>query len=397
MQEVSAFYVTPQRQPTQRVCCFARTRPRMEGTEGEERVSTSTSLLARDSLLMWLWWQAPSSDFPTQTSIPAIRVDATTPASPDRVTSRFYHGLEVADTYHQARPVSDPVPLPVSARLGIKKRVVFAEPLYSPPSAKPKVEMNPQDSSNINEDFDFSERENRYKATRLSGIQRKLEKKKSSILSRQSSAPTVLHRRSTSSATMAQTTEGLERTASASSNNDSIRQIGQRLDAILGPPSPRTSISQQVSPTASVHSATISATSPAATNPLPNTPISALPDDRSALETLINIHLGRLDRYRRQVLSFNTTIASLVDDYESLTTGPLAQAVPQLVTALEMEIEETRAGRDSKRRYVDFHRGELRVIAEKRLALDEASGVPPTLPAVFEGLESEEVWNERFW
>ena len=71
--------------------------------------------------------------------------------------------------------------------------------------------------------------------------------------------------------------------------------------------------------------------------------------------------------------------------------------MPQLVIAMEMEIEETRAGRDSKRKYVEFHRGELRTIAEKRAILDEEVGVFGGGVEVLEELEGDEVWDARFW
>ena len=245
---------------------------------------------------------------------------------------------------------------------------------------------------NINDDFDFSGRENPYKATRLTGIQRKLDKRKSSIL----------HRRSSSSASLPLTADTPQPNASTSCD-ESSRDVSFRLDAIFGPRGHLSSTSSPTSPALPFFSSAFSAARPATAtasatkDPLPTTHLSLFPDDRSTLEGLINIHLGKLDRYKRQVISFNLTIEQLYADHAKLIQSPEAQITPQLVTALEMEIEETRAGRNTKRRYVDFHRGELRAIAEKRIILDEELGMPPRLMQIYDWMETQNVWDQRFY
>ena len=229
---------------------------------------------------------------------------------------------------------------------------------------------DPRKSGSIDEDFDFSNRETAYKTTRFSGIQRKLQKKKSTLLGRSVSAPTT-----------PQEITNPERTNSIGSN--STKSISSNLAMLLG----QTPLPARRVPTIQF----------AESASLPTTPLESLSNDRSELEGLINIHLSKLDRYKRQVNDFNTVIANLQDDLRKLVDTAEARQVPQLVTALQMEIQETRAGRDSKRVYVNFHRGELRQIAEKRMLLDEEMGVPPSLPQVYEMLEEEEVWEQRFW
>ena len=281
------------------------------------------------------------------------------------------------------------------SKLPVRKRVAFAEPLSTPTSTHDDdededAEMTPSlsRSGSINEDFDFSGRQNPSKTTRLTGIQRKLFNKKSSI-----------RRHNSSSSNNAESTDSPQRNSSTSSKSG--RRISQSLEAMFGSSSPRSPSQSVPSPaptTSPVSDSATYATSFSAATPksLPATELACLPNDRLALESLINIHLSKLDRYKRQVSDFNTVICSLYDDLSKLGSTPEAQAVPQLVTGLEMEIEETRAGRDSKRKYVEFHRGELRTIAEKRAILDEEIGVFGGVE-VLEELEGDEVWDARFW
>jgi hypothetical protein len=328
--------------------------------------------------------QVGSSNPPSRTSTPATLVDepaSSPPGQSEEVPYGFETGrFEKANTTDILLPPSSlrhsSLLLPESARNSTGKRVRFAEP--------PTASMNPNDgtseptspesisSRQINEDFDLSDRGSKYKATRFSEIQRKLDNTKSAIL-----------RQSSSSSIMGQPNEDPQRKASISSN--SSKSIRQRIDATFG------NGSDPSAPPAETDQAASSATA------IPNTRVEDLPGDRSALEGLINIHLSKLDRYKRQVNDFNTVIEGLQEELKELEVSREAQVVPQLITAQMMEIEDTRAGRDTKRPYVEFHRGELKVMAEKRVLLDEASGIPPSLPQVYQGLDSDEVWDQRFW
>lgn len=262
----------------------------------------------------------------------------------------------------------------------------------APTSPELVSNMECRTSRNINDDFDFSARKNSYKATRLTGIQRKLDKKK----------PSILYRRSSSSSSVPLITDPPQH-YETSGCDESSRDVSLRLDAIFGSRVPPRSASCPTSPVLSFFSNTFTAARPATAtyptidNPFPTTHIFSFPDDRASLEGLINIHLGKLDRYKRQVISFNLTIEHLYKDYATLVQTLAAQITPQLVTALELEIEETRAGRNSKRRYVDFHRGELRAIAGKVILLDEELGLPPSLMQIYDWMETQDVWDELFY
>jgi hypothetical protein len=318
---------------------------------------------------------SPSS----RTSSAATLVDEFVPASGRNLSSEVEEkdtgdseSHKITETLASTH-LNTPSP-PPTLKLHVKKRVTFADPLPRPSNMdSEECEAYPDCpvsvSGQIDDDFDLSERTKTYKATRFSGIQRKLDKKKSSLFRRSTS--------SSSSSNMPLLPKDPDQQISPSTGSGSTMVDNTCDSADIA------TTTLAISPTATTNTDTI----------IPPTPLSDLPNAHQALESLINIHLSKLSRLKNQVLALNTQIETLQTELRS----PDSRAHPHLLVLLEREITETRAARDAKRVYVDFHRRELARIVEKRWKLDEEAGVEWRVPLWWESMEGEEDWDRRFW
>ena len=148
-------------------------------------------------------------------------------------------------------------------------------------------------------------------------------------------------------------------------------------------------------PSRSKRSSTQASSSPTAVTAVPQD-LSDLPADRVALEGRINYHISRLDRLKRRLADLNAALGAETQEYALSSANLRQMGMASSVKDLNEQLQWLRECRDGLKPSVAFHRGELERIGRKRVQMDTGDGYEAALPAVYAGLDGDEVWEGRF-
>lgn len=124
--------------------------------------------------------------------------------------------------------------------------------------------------------------------------------------------------------------------------------------------------------------------------PLPD----ELPHTREGLEARLNYHLGELDRVRKLVHQRNEEIKET--SYRLHTHQRLKEEVPRALQKLKELLDNVRQQRNSYANFVDYHRGEIRRIGQRREELDLSQGIKPATREMYTAFEREAEWVQLF-
>lgn len=120
-----------------------------------------------------------------------------------------------------------------------------------------------------------------------------------------------------------------------------------------------------------------------------------LPDTREGLEARLNYHLSELDLLRKLVKERNREIEQTSSRLH--THQRLREDVERCsLEKLEELRDNIRQQRNGFARFVDYHRGEIRRISQRREDLDISQGIRPATREMYKAFEKEAEWVKLF-
>ncbi|KEF60867.1 uncharacterized protein A1O9_02429 [Exophiala aquamarina CBS 119918] len=119
-----------------------------------------------------------------------------------------------------------------------------------------------------------------------------------------------------------------------------------------------------------------------------------LPHTREGLEARLNYHLGELDRLRKLVYQRNDEIKEI--SYRLQIHQRTREEVPRSLQKLKELLDNVRQQRNSYAHFVDYHRGEIRRIGQRREELDLSQGIQPATKDMYKAFEREAEWVQLF-
>lgn len=120
-----------------------------------------------------------------------------------------------------------------------------------------------------------------------------------------------------------------------------------------------------------------------------------LPDTREGLEARLNYHLSELDLLRKLVKERNREIEQTSSRLH--THQQLREDVERCsLEKLEELRDNIRQQRNGFARFVDYHRGEIRRISQRREDLDISQGIRPATREMYKAFEKEAEWVQLF-
>lgn len=124
-------------------------------------------------------------------------------------------------------------------------------------------------------------------------------------------------------------------------------------------------------------------------------PEDPVPDTKKELEVRLNYHLSELDMLKKTIGAANDVIQQQFDRYQILQ-GRSNTDMRYAMRKQEQMVEQARTNRDSYVSFVAYHRRQLERIKKKRITIELAAGLEPTLPEVYNSLWGDEEWGQLF-
>ncbi|KAK5051894.1 hypothetical protein LTR84_002697 [Exophiala bonariae] len=140
---------------------------------------------------------------------------------------------------------------------------------------------------------------------------------------------------------------------------------------------------------------TLSASQKSPTSENPPQLEDELPDTREGLEARLNYHLGELDLIRKMVRERNREIEQTSS--RLYTHQRLRDDVQRCsLKKLDELSDSIRQQRNGLAQFVDYHRGEIRRIGQRREELDISQGIQPTTKELYKTFDKQAEWVQLF-
>ncbi|KAK2746630.1 hypothetical protein FQN57_002974 [Myotisia sp. PD_48] len=102
------------------------------------------------------------------------------------------------------------------------------------------------------------------------------------------------------------------------------------------------------------------------TSSTPSSPRDPLPEDNAELDGVLNYHLGQLDRIKREIVQYNTTLEQLNYTITDMVNHP---AIQHAATQLHDRLQGVRNARNLLAKFVVFHLQEIDRISSVKISM----------------------------